>query len=73
MWFATCETYVPDLICPFHALYPIQENAEQAKKQELTDVLPHIHPGADKKPTSTGCLEEKVTAAVGFCSRDVKD
>lgn len=52
--------------------YPIQENAEQAKRQELTDMLPPSFPGLIK-PTSTGCLEETVAAALGFCSRDVKD
>lgn len=37
-----------DLICPAHALYPIQRNAEPAQKQELTGMLLHIHPWTDK-------------------------
>lgn len=40
--------------------------------KELTDVLPHIHPWADKTRIH-GLLEETVVAALGFCSRDVKD
>lgn len=48
VWFTNWDGASPDLICPFHALYPIQENAEQAPREELTDVLPHIHPRADK-------------------------
>lgn len=56
-----------------HSMLYVQFKKTQCKhRQELTDVLPHIHPWADKTPIH-GLLEETVAAALGFFSRDVKD
>lgn len=62
---SSTEAPVPDLICHFQVLYPIQENAEQAQEQELSDGCPAPIPGLIK-PTSTGSLQETVMAVVGF-------
>jgi len=48
VWFTAWDGATPCLICPYRAQYPIQENAKQALRQEVNDVLPHIHPCAYK-------------------------